>query len=200
VHPGADDNASGTAALVEIARALAGATPRPRRSIVFVAFTAEEKGLLGSAAAASRPVKNVVAMLNLDMIGRLHDGALEVGGSATAPEWRAIVDAANTEHLGLTYPQRLVANSDHASFVARRVPSLFMFTGMHGDYHRASDTADKVNADGVAQVARLAARVVRAVADRPQRLVFVEPQWTGGGAVGATHGPGAPDAATGDSP
>jgi len=197
IHPGADDNASGTAALVEIARAFAAAGgPRPRRSVVFVAFTGEEKGMLGSAVAAAHPGKAVVAMLNLDMIGRLRGGALEVGGATTSPEWRAIVEAANTERLALTFPQLLVPNSDHAPFVARQIPALFMFTGMHGDYHRATDTADKVNAEGIAAIARLAARVVRAVADRPARLAFAPPQWTRGGAVGG----GAGEPPTGDSP
>jgi Zn-dependent M28 family amino/carboxypeptidase len=127
-------------------------------------------------------------MLNLDMVGRLGGGTLEVGGTGTAVEWRAIVDAANTEGLPLKYPRRVVPNSDHAPFVARQVPALFMFTGMHGDYHRATDTWDKVDADGVARVARLAARVTRAVADRRERLAFVAPEWTRGGPMGAAHG------------
>jgi len=139
-------------------------------------------------------------MLNLDMVGRLRNGALEVGGVATSPEWQAIVEAANTDRLALAFPKLLVPNSDHAPFVARHIPSLFMFTGMHGDYHRSSDTADKVNAEGVAAVARLAARVVRAVADRPQRLAFTAPQWTRGGAWGAAQDPGPPEGHAGEAP
>jgi hypothetical protein len=188
IHPGADDNASGTAALLEIAEHLAAASPRPRRTVIFAAFTAEEKGLLGSTAAAAHPGRALVAMLNLDMVGRLRGGALEVGGAATAPEWQAIVEAANVDKLSLSFPRLLVPNSDHAPFVSRNVPALFFFTGMHGDYHRSTDTWDKVNVDGAAKVARLAARVARAVADRPQRLAFAAPQWSRGGALGGAHG------------
>jgi aminopeptidase YwaD len=188
VHPGGDDNASGTAALLEIAESFAREAARPRRSIIFAAFTGEEKGLLGSAAAAAQPGKRVVAMLNLDMVGRLRNDALEVGGTTTAPEWPGIVAAANTERLALAFPRRVVPNSDHASFLSRQVPALFLFTGMHEDYHRATDTWDKVNVDGLAKVARLAARVARLVADRPQTLAFAAPEWTRSASLGAAHG------------
>ena len=190
LHPGADDNASGTAAMLEIAEALAAAPPRarPRRSILFVAFTGEEKGLIGSLAlAAQASGRHVVAMLNLDMVGRMRAGALEVGGAPTAPDWEAIVNGANQDKLSLTFPRRVVPNSDHASFLGRQIPSLFLFTGLHGDYHRASDTADKINAEGIASTARLALRVAVSVADRDRRLAFVAPRWTGMGAVGGTH-------------
>ena len=190
VHPGADDNASGTAAVLEIAEALSGtsASLRPRRSILFVAFTGEEKGLIGSLAlAAQASGRHVVAMLNLDMVGRMRDGALEVGGTTTAADWAAIVTAANQDHLSLTFPPRVVPNSDHASFLSRNVPALFLFTGLHGDYHRASDTFDKINAEGIASTARLALRIVVSVANRTQPLVFVSPQWTRPGALGGTH-------------
>ena len=189
VHPGADDNASGTAAVLEIARALATSPKRPRRSILFVAFTGEEKGLIGSLVlAAQASGRHVVAMLNLDMVGRMRDHALEIGGTPTARDWQAIVNAANQEQLTLTFPQRVVPNSDHASFLGKQVPSLFLFTGLHGDYHRASDTPDKINAEGIAQTARLALRIAVTVADRDQRLAFIEPQWTRQGAVGGAHG------------
>jgi Zn-dependent M28 family amino/carboxypeptidase len=191
IHPGADDNASGTAAVLEIAEALSSQPPgaRPRRSIMFVAFTGEEKGLIGSLAlAAQAGARHVVAMLNLDMVGRMHDGALEIGGGPTAVEWEAIVNAANQDKLSLTFPKRVVPNSDHASFLGQQIPSLFLFTGLHGDYHRASDTADKINAEGIAEAARLALRIVLAVANRDQRLAFVAPQWTRMGAVGGAHG------------
>jgi len=79
-------------------------------------------------------------------------------------------------------------NSDHAPFLNKQIPGLFLFTGLHGDYHRASDTWDKINPDGIAQTARLARRIVVAVANRDQRLAYVAPQWTRMGAVGGTHG------------
>jgi hypothetical protein len=189
VHPGADDNASGTAAILEVAEAMAAARVRPRRSVLFVAFTGEEKGLIGSLALAAQAAgRHVVAMLNLDMVGRMHAGALEVGGASTAPEWEAIANAANQERLALTFPKRVVPNSDHAAFLGQQIPSLFLFTGLHADYHRASDTWDKINAEGIAQTARLARGILVAVADRDQRLAFVAPQWTRSGAVGGTHG------------
>jgi membrane-associated protease RseP (regulator of RpoE activity) len=127
-------------------------------------------------------------MVNLDMVGRMHGDALEVGGAPTAPEWEAIVTAANQDRLALTFPRRVVPNSDHASFLGKQIPSLFLFTGLHADYHRASDTWDKINSDGIAKTARLARGIVVAVADRDQRLAFVAPQWTRTGAVGGTHG------------
>ncbi len=189
IHPGADDNASGTAAVLEVAEALAAERVAPRRSILFVAFTGEEKGLIGSLALAEQATgRHVVAMLNLDMVGRMHGNAVEVGAATTAREWQAIVDAANQEKLVLTFPKRVAPNSDHAPFLNKQIPSLFLFTGLHGDYHRASDTWDKINADGIARAARLARRIVVAVANRDQRLAFVAPQWTRMGAVGGTHG------------
>ena len=188
IHPGADDNASGTAAVLEIAEAFASAA-RPKRSILFAAFTGEERGLLGSEVLAAHPgARKVVAMINLDMVGRMTDSGLEIGGAPTSPDWEAIVTAANADRLKLTFPKRVVPNSDHASFLKRDVPALFLFTGMHSDYHRASDTWDKINAEGLAGVARLAYRVARAVADRPAALAFAAPSWTRGGSMGAAHG------------
>jgi hypothetical protein len=178
LYPGADDNASGIAAMLEAAEALAGETPRPRRSIVFVAFTGEEKGLIGSMFMAAHAPRKVVAMINFDMVGRMREGRLEVQGTPTSPGWREIVEAANVERLALSFPPRVARNSDHAPFILGGVPALLLHTGMHGDYHRRSDTADKIDGDGIARAARLAARVARAVADRPARLAFAGPIWT----------------------
>lgn len=183
IHPGADDNASGTAAIMAAAATLAGTPPRPRRSILFVAFTGEEKGWVGSRAVVDRPPLTVVAMLNLDMVGRMKRNALEVNGSATSPDWRAIVEAANVtggvtaDRLQLTYPRAVPPGSDHQPFIMENVPALFLFTGLHCDYHRGSDTWDKINADGVVKVARLASGVARIVADRAERLTFDSPTW-----------------------
>jgi hypothetical protein len=178
LHPGADDNASGIAALLEAAEALAGDGPRPRRTILFVAFTGEERGLVGSIAAASHAPRSVVAMVNFDMVGRMRDQKLEIQGAPTSPVWREIVEGANSEHLALAFPPRVTRNSDHAPFIAAGVPALLLHTGMHADYHRRGDTPDKINADGIASTARLAARVARSVADRSGRLTFVGPTWT----------------------
>jgi hypothetical protein len=189
IHPGADDNASGTAAMLEVAEALAAERVATKRSILFVAFSGEEKGLIGSLALAEQATRrHVIAMVNLDMVGRMRAAAVEVGASSTAREWEAIVNAANHENLALTFPKRVAPNSDHAPFLNKQIPSLFLFTGLHGDYHRASDTWDKINADGIARTARLARGIVVAVANRDQRLAYVAPQWTRMGAVGGTHG------------
>jgi hypothetical protein len=183
LHPGADDNASGTAAMMAVAATLAGAGPRPRRTILFVAFTGEEKGWAGSRALVARAPKTVVAMLNMDMVGRMKGNALEVNGSATSGPWRAIVDGANVAGAGvvdaltLSYPRAVPPGSDHQPFIVKRVPALFLFTGMHCDYHRGSDTWDRINVDGVVKVARLVAGVARSVADRAQRLSFASPTW-----------------------
>lgn len=183
IHPGADDNASGTAAMMAASAMLAGATARPRRSILFVAFTGEEKGWAGSRAVAARAPKTVVAMLNLDMVGRMKGNALEVNGSATSGSWRAIVDGANVagagavDALALSYPRAVPSGSDHQPFILKEVPALFLFTGMHCDYHRGSDTWDKINVDGVVKVAKLVAAIARIVADRAQRLEFEAPTW-----------------------
>ena len=189
IQPGADDNASGTAAMLEIAEAMAAERVAPRRSILFVAFTGEERGLIGSLALAEQASRrHVVAMLNLDMVGRMHDNAVEVGASTTARDWEAIVNAAKDVKLAVTFPKRIAPNSDHAPFLNKEIPSLFLFTGLHGDYHRTSDTWDKIDADGIARTARLARRIVVVVANRDQRLAFVAPQWMRMGAVGGTHG------------
>jgi Zn-dependent M28 family amino/carboxypeptidase len=117
-------------------------------------------------------------MVNFDMVGRMRDQKLEIQGAPTSPVWREIVEGANSEHLALAFPPRVTRNSDHAPFIAAGVPALLLHTGMHADYHRRGDTPDKINADGIASTARLAARVARSVADRSGRLTFVGPTWT----------------------
>jgi hypothetical protein len=179
IHPGADDNASGTAAMLSVAATMARGPTRPRRAILFVAFTGEEKGWAGSRLVADRPPKRVVAMLNLDMVGRMKGSALEVNGTASSPQWRGIVEAANgaSDRLTLSYPRAVPGGSDHQPFMLKEVPALFFFTGMHCDYHRSGDTWDKINAEGVLEVARLTAAVARRVADRAQALPFETPAW-----------------------
>jgi hypothetical protein len=172
IRNGADDNASGTAAVLELARIL---TFRPpARSVVFVLFSGEELGLLGSSHFVNAPIlplERAAAMVNFDMVGRLRDGKLIVYGVETADEMRAIVDGAN---VGGTLSIRGVGDgygpSDHASFYGKGIPVLHLFTDLHEDYHRASDDAGKINAAGMAEVVRFAERVVRDVADRPARL------------------------------
>ncbi len=181
VHPGADDDASGVAAVLAVARALVAEGP-PRRTIAFAAFGAEELGLLGSAhlvksPPAACPVEKMQLMVNLDMVGRLRDRRLYVAGADTARGLRDVVRALAERDPAL--PLRIVfagdgyGPSDHTSFYARGVPVLFLFTGAHADYHRPSDTADKVDARGLAEVARLARRVAFEAASRDGRLEAV---------------------------
>jgi aminopeptidase YwaD len=175
IRNGADDNASGTAAVMELARLLS--RHAPRRSVVFVTFSGEELGLLGSQRFVERPpmpMERVVAMLNFDMIGRLRNDRVIVYGVETATEMRAIVDSAA---VGTGLNVRGVGDgfgpSDHSSFYVRGIPVLHFFTDLHEDYHRASDDADKVSAAGIGRIVGLAERVVRAVADRDERLTPV---------------------------
>lgn len=182
VHPGADDNASGVAALLSAARAFAAEGPA-RRTVVFAAFAAEELGLLGSAhlvasPPARCPVERMQLMVNLDMVGRPRDGKVYVDGTGTAEglreEVRAIADRAPRLPLTLTFGEGDgYGPSDHTSFYARNVPVLFLFSGAHADYHRPSDTADKVDAAAVVAVGRLAYRTARAAADRAGRFEVV---------------------------
>jgi len=171
LHPGADDNASGTAAVLALAERLR-ARP-PRRSVLFVNFGAEEVGLVGSHVFVNDPpvpLDLVVAMINLDMVGRLRGGRLSVLGAST-PELRALVDSAGAvAHVRLAVFGASMGNSDHASFAAKRIPAVHLFTGYHGDYHRVTDTADRVDAAGLVRVVDLAECLTRGVADRPGRL------------------------------
>jgi aminopeptidase YwaD len=189
IHPGADDNASGTAALLGLADAFtrAGGT---RRSLVLIAFSGEELGLLGSTHYVGQPavpLDRTVAMVNLDSVGRLRDGRLHVMGVDTGQGLRALVEQAG-QGLPATLALRGdgVGPSDHTAFLNRERPVVFFFTGPHGDYHRPSDTWDKIDADGLRTVTTMAYRVVRALADQDDRPAFVR---VGGGAPRAGTGP-----------
>lgn len=175
VHNGADDNASGASALIHIAAKLA-ALP-PARTVVFIAFSGEEAGLLGSDYYVKNPVfplSRTYAMINLDMVGRLRNDRLLVYGSATAQEFPALLDSLNaTAGFDLKASGDGWGRSDQSSFYAAGRPVLHMFTDLHEDYHRASDDWEKINADGLARVADYTAAVVRALADRRMPLTFV---------------------------
>jgi Peptidase family M28/PDZ domain/PA domain len=194
IHPGADDNASGTAALLGLAETLSRAGAA-RRSVVFVAFSAEELGLIGSMHYVSQPavpLHHTVAMVNLDSVGRLRDGRLHAMGVDTGQGLRALVEqAAQGMAAQLTLRGDGVGPSDHTAFLNRERPVVFFFTGPHGDYHRPSDTWDKIDADGLFTVTTVAYRVVRALADRNDRPTFVRvpggPPRAGAGGTG--YGP-----------
>jgi hypothetical protein len=169
VHNGADDNASGTAALLEAARLLA-AGERPARPVLFVAFSGEERGLLGSGhfvAHPTVPLDRAVAMINMDMVGRLRGDALTVYGVGTAAEWDGILDDANAA-LDLPFALSRLGDgygpSDHSSFYGAGIPVLFLFTNTHADYHRPSDDWEAIDAPGLERVGMFAADIAARLA------------------------------------
>jgi hypothetical protein len=187
VHNGADDNASGTAALLEIGRALAGR--KPARTIVLIAFSGEELGTLGSTYfvqhAVPEPIDSLYAMLNLDMVGRLRNARLSALGAATAREFPALLDSLNTPpRFDLRASGDGWGPSDHAVFFATRHPVLHFFTDLHDDYHRSTDDWEKLNVSGITQVAQFVADLAWVLANRPAPLTFVDaprPQASAGG-------------------
>jgi hypothetical protein len=181
VYPGADDNASGTAVVLELARAFASAGGAPR-TLVFALFSGEEIGLRGSRHYVGNPtvpIERTVAMINLDMVGRLGDRPLNVGGVGTGSGLKTAVEDASRQ-LGTALADREAPGgaSDHAPFYSAGVPVLFFHTGAHPDYHRPTDTADKIDANGLARVAAVSARVIEDVAGRarPTYVALPPPQ------------------------
>jgi aminopeptidase YwaD len=165
IHNGADDNASGTAGMLELAQACA-ANPA-RHAMLFMAFSGEEMGLLGSAHWVDHPtipLQRVRAMFNLDMIGRLPDSTrrLNVQGIGTSPVWKEIVERNNdTEKFNLALIEDGQGSSDHSSFYMKNIPVLFFFTGLHTDYHRPSDDADRIAYESEEQVTRYIEEIIR---------------------------------------
>jgi aminopeptidase YwaD len=191
IHHGADDNASGTAGVLELARVLANERGKIKRSIMFIAFSGEEMGLLGSGAYTKNPIVplgTTVAMLNMDMIGRLRNGSLFIGGMGTSPVWKPLINRLNGtmqptssgpgngsgSRFQLSFGEDGFGPSDHQSFYVRDIPVLFFFTGTHDDYHKPTDTADKINAEGLKQVAEFVREIAVSVANDPQRIAFTK--------------------------
>ncbi|HKR01988.1 MAG TPA: M20/M25/M40 family metallo-hydrolase, partial [Pyrinomonadaceae bacterium] len=218
IHHGADDNASGVAGVIELARIFSAAQPRMKRTLVFIAFGGEEEGLLGSNYYVNHPIwplDKTVAMINMDMIGRMKEGRLMIGGVGTAKEWREMISAANvargmnvtaagsptreqsngraqtkgapvvvaangqtvvsfdsTKQFSLTLNEDGYGPSDHSSFYAKQVPVLFFFTGTHDDYHKPSDTADKINYDDEARILSFVASLVRSIDAGTERPTY----------------------------
>jgi Zn-dependent M28 family amino/carboxypeptidase len=210
IHHGADDNASGTAGVIELARIFSAQRPKLKRTLVFIAFGGEEEGLLGSNYYVNHPLvplTKTVAMINMDMIGRMKDRKLVIGGVGTAKEWRELINDANTAqtmtvaaHSGAPTPKGvpivvsangrpimsvdpsgafdLTLNedgygpSDHSSFYSKQVPVLFFWTGTHNDYHKPSDTFDKINYNDEARILSMVARIVRNIDSSDQRLTY----------------------------
>lgn len=177
VHNGADDNASGTATMLEIARRMSENKSENRRSLIFMAFSAEEKGLLGSKYYARYPrwpLEDTVAMVNLDMVGRLANNTLTVYGTGTAEGFSELLDRHNTEtKMLLDKREAGFGPSDHSSFYEKDVPVFHFFTGLHNNYHRPSDDFELVNLSGMARIATMATGVVEdlaTMAEAPKRL------------------------------
>lgn len=183
IYFGADDNASGTAVVLEVAARLAGRPPA--RTVIFACFSGEETGLHGSRHYVHHPVvpiEKTVAMVNLDMVGRLRDRLIVFGADSGDRFREYLADSA----VPLAFNQDPVGPSDHTSFYLKGVPAVHLFTGAHGDYHKPTDTPDRVNYEGLARVADLVERLVRRIADAPERMAFRKV--------------GAPEAAAGPAP
>ncbi len=202
IHHGADDNASGTSALIDLARRLS-QNRGNKRTIVFIAFGGEEEGLLGSNYFVNNPtvpLENIVSMINMDMVGRLDDGKLTVGGIGTAEEWNDLVinkqpyapvnamtystnstivaasatgaDSEKQKVFNLQLNQDGFGPSDHSSFYGKKIPVLFFFTGTHRDYHKPSDTAEKINYEGLEVISNFVEDIIGAIDSNPDRPTY----------------------------
>lgn len=177
-HVGADDNASGTAAVLEIAKILIEKKDSLQRDVYLMLFSAEETGVLGSNALMKKPpkglkAKEILAMLNLDMVGRLRENKLTVIGGETADEWVSLVEPVCVQaRVSCATTGGGFGPSDHSPFYGAGVPVLHFFTGSHADYHKPTDTTDKINAGGVAKSAEVTAGVALALATRDKKLTY----------------------------
>lgn len=200
IHHGADDNASGTAAIIELARQFA-KEKNNKRTLIFIAFSGEEDGLFGSKYYVEHPafpLDKTVVMINLDMVGRLHDKKLTIGGIGTASGWKQLVAHANapeggtlssiwmgaggakSENIVMIGPQLFdlqlsedgFGPSDHSSFYGKQIPVLFFFTGTHLDYHKPTDTAEKINYGGELKIIDYVAAITKAIDTNPQRPTY----------------------------
>jgi len=222
IHHGADDNASGVAGLIELARQFS-QERKNKRTLIFIAFGGEEEGLLGSKFYVNNPVfplNKTVAMFNMDMIGRLKDEKLTIGGIGTAREWRAMISTYQPVNIGKlemasgnktdapivvgingqimmtkqpdipTFSLQLNEDgfgpSDHSSFYGKQIPVLFFFTGTHTDYHKPTDTTDKINYEGLLKITNFVADLVHAVDQNPKKPTYTVAKSSGimGGRTG----------------
>lgn len=176
IHNGADDNASGTAGVIEMARYYAGNGVKEQHNFLFLCFSGEELGLLGSKKYVENPtidLGTVSFMVNMDMIGRLNEEKrLVIGGVGTSPSFVPLINSLKTD-VGVKQDSAGVGPSDHTSFYLKNIPVLFAFTGQHMDYHKPSDDVEKVNFTGEVQVLGLMAEIINAL-DKTPKLVFQE--------------------------
>ena len=195
IHPGADDNASGTAGVLELARLLSPMSGQLQRGILFASFSGEELGLLGSAEWVKEPtlpLDKAVAMLNMDMIGRIKDDKIYIGGVGTGSTFKSLLESDEAKSgFKIEYSAGGYAASDHTSFVSRKIPVLFFFSGLHSDYHKPSDTWDKINSADAARLLGLVSELATQIADAPDRPAFqtVADEKAPGGGGGRGYGP-----------
>jgi hypothetical protein len=178
VHNGADDNASGTVSLIELARRLGTRKKKLPRRLVFIAFTAEERGLIGSARYVKNPtfpLDKTVAMFNMDMVGRLRDDKITIFGTGTAKRFKGQIDEAGKKGgFKVTHKPSGFGPSDHSSFYAKKIPVLHFFTGTHGDYHRPSDDWQKINIVGINRISDMIEELVVTTAETKERPQYLE--------------------------
>jgi aminopeptidase YwaD len=179
VHHGADDNASGVALLIEIAGKFAGTKNSHKRSLVFVAFTGEELGLLGSKHFTDNPLIDLSkadAMINFDMVGRLKETKdLQIGGVGTADSLKErAISVADTNSLRITFTDEGSGPSDHSAFYSKNIPVIYFTTGAHDDYHTPKDTWDKINYNGMVNIADLIFKMTSGLANETAKLRFKE--------------------------
>lgn len=181
---GADDNGSGTSTLMEVAQAFAEGNLKPRRSILFIAFSAEEQGLFGSAHFCREPTlprERLVAMLNMDMVGRNAGKPIEMAatGSADNELWPRLIEASRpaAPELEFVLQSQSRPDSDHASFIDAGIPATFIFTGMHRDYHTIRDSPDKIEYDQMAAIGRFATTLLWNAANSDETFTFVKPKF-----------------------
>jgi len=178
IHNGADDNASGVAGLIELARYFKENTIREQFNFVFVAFSGEELGLIGSSFFVDNQIvkkDSIAFMLNMDMIGRLRTDSAQVyiNGYGTCREWEELIKATNSRNMKLVYDSSGLGPSDHASFYKKQIPALHFFSGAHTDYHKPSDDSDKVNFEGIASIITILSEIC-IHANHDQKFEFLE--------------------------
>ncbi|HET6422310.1 MAG TPA: M20/M25/M40 family metallo-hydrolase [Planctomycetaceae bacterium] len=178
IHNGADDNASGTVALLELARRLSSREKKLPRRLMFIAFTAEELGLLGSAKYVKEPVvplEQTIAMFNMDMVGRLQEDKLTIFGSGTSTRWESELKSLNEQSgFKLTFKPEGFGPSDHSSFYGKKIPVLHFFTNNHPDYHRPTDDWEKLNIEGIERVVTMLEKLIVMTAENPERPNYIE--------------------------
>lgn len=179
IHNGADDNASGTAALIELARILKSGKQK-NNNYLFIAFSAEELGLNGSKFFTDNPTidfNNVNYMINMDMVGRMNDSSnvVTIGGYGTSPQWSSVIDPANKKNpFVIRVDSSGTGPSDHTSFYRKNIPVLFFFTGTHADYHKPGDDADKINYIGETKIINYISSIVNSPVTTDQKLAFTK--------------------------